>query len=89
MSQETSGGVTFFEGFDGALRRLISGACDLAGRKGIAPDDFTAALVTSLVGRAFDVAETLVGADKAVEMISAHARGARSDLQFGEHVGEV
>jgi hypothetical protein len=82
-----SDGVTFFEGFDGALRQLISGVCDIAARKGVPPEDFTAALVTSLVGRAFDVATMALPADKAVEIISAHARGAASLVQFGDHRG--
>lgn len=81
--------VTFFEGFDDALRQLIAVACSLASRKGIEPSDFTAALVTSMVGRAFDVASGLVPAEKAAEMISAHTRGALSHLQFGDQVGEA
>jgi hypothetical protein len=81
--------VTFFEGFDSALRQLIAGACTLAARKDMAPADFTAALVTSLVGRAFDVASGLVPAEKAAQMIGDHARGALSVAQFGEHVGEA
>ena len=84
-----SDGVEFFEGFDSALRQLIAGSCTLAMRKGIAPSDFTEALVTSLVGRAFDVASALVPAEKAAEMIATHARGALSHLQFGDHVGEA
>lgn len=85
MSQD----VTFFDGFDGALRRLVFGACEIARRKGIEPADFTSALVTSLVGRAFDVAVVGMPADKAAEMIAGHARGALSHLQFGDHVGEA
>lgn len=81
--------VTFFEGFDTALRNLIGGTCEIAARKRMAPSDFTAALVTSLVGRAFDVAVTLVSAEKAAQMICDHARGALSNLQFGEHEGEA
>jgi predicted NAD/FAD-binding protein len=81
--------VTFFEGFDSALRNLICGAMRLAKRKRIAPSEVTAALVTSLVGRAFDVAVVAVGPEKAAKMICDHAPGALSNLQFGEHEGEA
>jgi hypothetical protein len=81
--------VTFFDGFDNALRTLIAGACGIAGRKGIEPADFTAALVTSLVGRAFDVASGLVPAEKAAQMIGDHARAALNHRYFLDGVKYV
>lgn len=73
--------------FDRSLRLLLSGAATTAERNGIAPADFTQALATMLVGRAFDTLAISMPIESAVEAIHAHARGAASVAIFGNQTG--
>lgn len=78
----------FYRQFDRTLCQLIAGSVTIATGR-ISPEAFKRALVTSLIGRAFDVQVTGSTAQEAARVLGEHLRAAESHETFGPQAGEA
>lgn len=77
----------FFFAFDETLRNLLSGAIRAAEANGLSIEQARRAIVTSLVGRAFDAQVEPGKPHDAARVIIEHARAAAAVAIFGNQAG--
>ncbi len=84
-----SSDVTFFDWFNAAVQDLVVAGARLAKNKEMAPSEFSAVVVKSMVDCVFELLTVTLPGDTAAEVISTQARGAASRAIFGEQAGRA